>query len=435
MDTSAYDAGLPCKNPYCKSHGKPHPNCRCYAGGSRYATGGEVHCPGPHKKDCPLYMEKPYQIGTPEMDLSSLIAPSEEDKWAQGTEDRGDTVAPALLHLGASSLLGGNFGGTYQDPSSGMKGISNAKMKKALDQHKQMPIMSDKDMADKLTKKHSNKLASAVVQRMMKNGESNGFENVLSYISQSKQGHGHIKKAIDSLFGDKAYKLSRATKDDNDKVDKYLSLNQFEKDLTPEPQAYAEGGVVNGANHPMETALPDHNMMIQAAKARVNNYLNNQRPVKPQGLTFDTTHESPDKKRHYQSALSIANNPLGIMDSVKSGDLTNESLNHFKSMYPEGHNYLSKKMTERIIKAQLNGEKPPYKSRQAMSLFLGANLDSTFTPQSIMAAQATFGGKALPQASPDKKPKGSKSSPALSKVASVYMTPQEAADKRQITAK
>ena len=27
---AAYDAGLPCRNPECKSHGLPHPNCRCY---------------------------------------------------------------------------------------------------------------------------------------------------------------------------------------------------------------------------------------------------------------------------------------------------------------------------------------------------------------------------------------------------------------------
>lgn len=35
----AYDAGLPCKNPSCKSHGRPHPNCRCYGD---MADGGEV---------------------------------------------------------------------------------------------------------------------------------------------------------------------------------------------------------------------------------------------------------------------------------------------------------------------------------------------------------------------------------------------------------
>ncbi len=31
--------GLPCKNPSCKSHGKPHPNCKCYG---NFAKGGGV---------------------------------------------------------------------------------------------------------------------------------------------------------------------------------------------------------------------------------------------------------------------------------------------------------------------------------------------------------------------------------------------------------
>lgn len=38
-EVSAYDAGLPCLNPNCKSHGQPHANCKCYAG---HAKGGQV---------------------------------------------------------------------------------------------------------------------------------------------------------------------------------------------------------------------------------------------------------------------------------------------------------------------------------------------------------------------------------------------------------
>jgi hypothetical protein len=35
-------AYLPCLNPNCHSHGKPHPNCRCYSGGEEYAEGGSI---------------------------------------------------------------------------------------------------------------------------------------------------------------------------------------------------------------------------------------------------------------------------------------------------------------------------------------------------------------------------------------------------------
>ena len=33
---------LPCLNPSCKSHGRPHPNCMCYSGGEEYAEGGSI---------------------------------------------------------------------------------------------------------------------------------------------------------------------------------------------------------------------------------------------------------------------------------------------------------------------------------------------------------------------------------------------------------
>lgn len=55
------ESGLPCLNPYCKSHGKPHPNCRCYSGGEAYAEGGKVrhYCAKgmPHKPDCQYYAD------------------------------------------------------------------------------------------------------------------------------------------------------------------------------------------------------------------------------------------------------------------------------------------------------------------------------------------------------------------------------------------
>lgn len=68
--SSAYDRGLPCLNPNCKSHGKPHPNCRCYAhmaeGGSvnlRYCAHGK-----PHRESCEYYRGGSvphYAFGTP----------------------------------------------------------------------------------------------------------------------------------------------------------------------------------------------------------------------------------------------------------------------------------------------------------------------------------------------------------------------------------
>jgi len=55
MDTSAYDRGLPCLNPHCKSHGVPHSNCRCYMAEGGVA-GHFCATDNPHQEGCPYYM-------------------------------------------------------------------------------------------------------------------------------------------------------------------------------------------------------------------------------------------------------------------------------------------------------------------------------------------------------------------------------------------
>ncbi len=87
-----------------------------------------------------------------------------------------------------------------------------------------------------------------------------------------------------------------------------------------------------------------------------------------------------------------------------------------------------------IVKAQIDGEKPSYKVRQGMSMFLGAPLSAELMPQNIAAAQAVFVQKKAQQ-EPDKAPgKSSKthdSAKALSKSDKAYLTSDQARETRQ----
>lgn len=64
---TAYDMNLPCLNPNCKSHGKPHPNCRCYGfaeGGGvediHFCRTGKAHKPGcEYAKGGPVPQDSP----------------------------------------------------------------------------------------------------------------------------------------------------------------------------------------------------------------------------------------------------------------------------------------------------------------------------------------------------------------------------------------
>jgi hypothetical protein len=128
--------------------------------------------------------------------------------------------------------------------------------------------------------------------------------------------------------------------------------------------------------------------------------------------------------------LDLAAEPLGILNHIKAGTLTPEHLNHFKSLRPEVHDHISKKITQRILDAQQDDEKPTYRVRQSMSMFLGSPLDSTMTPQAIQAIQSIYTAKppSVPPGVPPKKQ--TKNTSKMDKIAQDHYTEPQAAAQR-----
>lgn len=323
------------------------------------------------------------------MDQSGLnptpekFTPQSESELPQ---DKSDAVASALLRSGAYSLLGGTLHGAYADPST-----------------------------------------------------NHGLPNLISYRKNVLKGSKLSDHAVGELFDGKHIDFEHDEKD-QEKLHKYLEDGKFNEQLAEaqsKPQAFAKGGVVKSAfsgSEPMEQGLPDHNLLLQAAKSRINGYLNNLRPVQDfSGLSFDSQPHMKTKEKAYRNALDLANKPMNILGHVSRGTLTADELSHFKGLYPEVYDNLSKKMTQKIINSRLENKKPSYKVRQSLSLFLGAPLDSTMTPQSVQAAQAVFSGMRPEPQAPQKK--ASKKSANLSGEAKSYLTPDQAALSREQRAK
>ena len=428
MNTLAFTHNLPCKNPNCKSNGKPHPNCKCYG----LAEGGDVShfCSESrmHKPDCEYFAEG----GMSEHPLKGEVEehltgqPSEESKWAVGNEDKEEALASSLLHAGAHNLLGGDFKGVYSPEDQGIRGLGNKKISEKLQEHLNVPFnpVPIEDTIDKLTKKHPNKLAKSIVKRMLQSKHLDGFNNLIAYTESGARGKRNIKKSLEGIFSGSGSDMFDINHDNNDRLDDFIKNGKIEDHIK---------SMGSGA---MERVLPEHNMMIQAAKTRINNYLNSLRPVKmPSAFPFDKSADNLQKEKTYKKAVSIANHPLQILDQVRKGSLTGEAVSHFKALYPEGYNYLSKMMTEKIIESQLKDKRPSYSTRQSMSLFLGTPLDSTFTPQSIQAAQATFAKSSQSQQTEQQKPKQKTNKQSLNKMPNQYKTTEQGLVSRQQNAK
>lgn len=365
---AAYEQGLPCKNPNCKSHGKSHPNCQCYGGALTMAEGGEVShfCSDvrAHDKSCKYFAEG-----------------GEVDHPGMEQEDPTEAVASYMGHSGLHGLL---------------------------------------DMAEKSSDK--------------------SLEN---YQRSIKRGHKKMDMKIEHMFsGGKSDKedYEKATKSIDEWIDKGGIINDIQKlqSSQQQPAMFADGGNVQhvqqaspGLDDPhIANAYPTQNALLQAAKGRMSNYLTGLKPQKnAPKLAFDDEPDTSKQKKSYDRAVKMAVDPLRILDKIKHGTIEPEHIEHLKCLHPEVDQALQKKITEKITHAQLKGEKPSYKVRQGLSLYLGVPLSGEMSPQNIQAAQATFQNKQQQPQGGGGAPK--KSTSSLTKSDDAFLTGNQARAARQ----
>lgn len=359
---AAYDAGLPCKNPSCKSHGRPHPNCHCYG---NMAEGGEV---------------------------SHFCS---EDRMHEETCEHFAVGGSVPSHKHAGDSISSFFG------DAGLHG---------------------------LLKIHE--------------GSDNSDADILKYNKHIKRGQKRLKDHVECLFeGGKIdhYDDEKA----HERIDEWIKKGGVTQDLLDEhhnshPTVMADGGAVDKPksklhNESLAGAYPEQNIMLQAAKGRMSNYLNSIRPQDNMPrLAFDDEMKDKQKEKDYKKALKMAANPLRILNKIQRGTIVPEDVKNLKNLHPEVGEALQQRLTEKIMKAQLEKKKPPLHIRQGLSLLLGVPLSGEVSPQNIQAAQAVFAPKQQmqgPQGQPVTKNK--KNTSTLTDVNDSYETSIQSRIERQ----
>lgn len=283
-----------------------------------------------------------------------------------------------------------------------------------------------------------------VVMKALASGDTQGIGQAIRYGKMVAKGAADIADNVDSLFSVGAQKAFNYGQSEQEraKTKEYLEQNglgqQMQNSATGEgiqAQGFARGGSVDPL--PVEKVngiarlYPDQNAMIATAKGRVVGHLNSLRPTDGMKLPFDKKPSRKDADKRYDRAIDIANKPLSVFEYMRKGTLRPDDVKDLATMYPELKGSLDRALTERIMKAQLNGEKPTYKKRQMMSLFLGAPLSSEMLPQSIQAAQGVFRNQDAAKAQIGQAQKNKKGTAPLSKADDNAWTSDQAAQKRQ----
>lgn len=245
--------------------------------------------------------------------------------------------------------------------------------------------------------------------------DTEGFKTMVDFIQHTIQGENALSKATKNVFkaGQEVFPKSMIPDDkDRKKLDKHLL------ELQKDPRGLFDIGG--------KTAhyLPDHGQALSQTATSAVTYLNSLRPSTDRAMPLDPLRKpSKAEESAYQNALTIAQQPLIVLDKVKKGQLTPQDVKHLTTLYPSLTRRLQQKVSEQMINTFHEKESIPYRTRLNLGLFLGQPLDSSMTAQSILSAQPKMGGGGKAQ-EPEARAKHSMT--ALNKLAASSMTPSQA---------
>ena len=342
--------------------------------------------------------------------------------WHEG-EDISDHIKGALKGFVEGTAIG--YGGKKLLAMAGEKYIAPAVLK-ILSSERFMGATDALDHAAKIAA--GNQALDSSIENMLKGGP------VMSQQAINAYGSKDLHKDIDEYL-------------DGGGITKNIQEELYRQNTDPNMPHMAKGGEVTAPKQKLsavpvldhETGVgihyPEQNLLLNAARGRVSNYLNSLKPrTMPSPHLFDDPPDTRDQEKQYRKAVAIAAKPLGILHEAQRGTLEPEHVQHFNAMYPELSGLMQKKLTKKLLEAKVNGDKPPYKLRQSLSMLMGSELSSELSPQMIQAAQSAFAPKAKPPEKGEdqqgKEPSAPKKSKSLDKSSQSFLTDDQARSAR-----
>lgn len=266
------------------------------------------------------------------------------------------------------------------------------------------------------------KLATLSFMASDKPIEAAGFKASVDFMHQVVKGQSILNKSVTNLFKAGAAAIPDA------KIPDAASLAKLDK-LVAQRQDKPNEQVEAMQDGHLGHYMPNHQVAAVQSSTQALQYLQGLKPHDSQLSPLDSKiPPTPAQTARYNRALTIAQSPIMVLQHIKDGTLQSTDIQDLHSMYPALYQQYVQKISNEVSKQQASEEPIPYKTRMSMSLFLGQPMDTSMTPQSIMAAQPQ--PKASPPQQGGGKPKGKpKSSTSLNKLSNDYSTPGQTAEK------
>lgn len=221
-----------------------------------------------------------------------------------------------------------------------------------------------------------------------------------------------ITNSVKSVLDHKSeYKIPKPTPKGVDQIKDYVNKVKSNPDLLFD---------ISNPN------LPEMSGAFSKTIASAVGYLQQFEPKQPSALPFDMGVKMPPSTHAdlYNHVAKIAEQPLYVLEKVKHGTVIPEEVGAVKTIYPALYQKLQNQIVDHLAEVKANNATIPYKTKIGLSAFLGSPIDTTFTPESIQAAQPMQQNQPPQGAQTGAQPKRSTS--ALGKMATMAQTPGQA---------
>lgn len=202
-----------------------------------------------------------------------------------------------------------------------------------------------------------------------------GFAGLAEYASKLIRGQKKLEKAAKGIFEPSA-SMPKAADVDVSKLRKIIDTSETAPEKLLELQ--------NDSAH----YAPEHATAASAALFRNVAYLSALKP-KTQQLTPLSlpTVASEEQEDRYERALVIAEQPLVVMDGIKSGRLSMNDMKDLHAMHPALVENMKRTIYLNMTDATAKGDILPYQTIIGLSIFLGQPMDASLLPNAIIASQ------------------------------------------------
>lgn len=270
-------------------------------------------------------------------------------------------------------------------------------------------MLGERFLADRF-----NSVLPSIIKPLLNSVPSgSGLRSAMDYGVEAIKGEARLNAAVKNIFNSSKIVVSEPSNKDLEKLKTKLDRIA----VNPDEMTQVGGNIGH--------YMPDHATALGEIAARASKYLISQKPEAPQGAPLDPTMPlSKSQEASYNSALSLAQEPLAIISKIKNGDISLADMQHINSLYPFLQKSISRKLTDQLVEAKDKGYNIPYKTKLGMSIFMGQPLESSMQPNSISAAQATF-ARPQPQQQPMKAPSEAKMN-GLNKMPGLAQLPSQA---------